>query len=67
MIKRLCYQCKEQIDTNKDIHYDRDEGLQCRACHIRKVFGSLQAFGKEVGLGTLYEYSKDYIQTWRGF
>ena len=36
----------------------RIEGAECRICHIIKVFGSLQAFGKIAGLDTKYQVLK---------
>ena len=60
-----CFKCKGPIDIRKDIHFKRQEGLECKACHIIKVFGSLQAFAKQAGLGSLYQYSKEYIQNSR--
>lgn len=58
-----CFKCSEPVGVG-EIYYKREEGPECRSCHIVKVFGSLQAFGKQAGLGTLYQYSKEYIQSW---
>ena len=59
-----CFKCNEPIEGP---HFKRAKGPECRSCHIIKVFGSLQVFGKIAGLGIKYEHSKEYIQTWRGF
>ncbi len=57
-----CYKCKEPI--RGPYYHKRLEGAECRTCHIIKVFGSLQAYGMAAGLGTKYEYSREYLESW---